>query len=193
MLQVAKEFSNGSETFLDPGRDAISCWYAAYTIIHHEKRVAEQLEMKSIEQFLPTYESVRRWKDRQMQLDVPLFPGYLFVRIPMDARVKVLQISGVVRLVGFNGCPLALPDSEIEALRQGLKDRLRIEPHPYLTIGRRVRIRTGPLKGMEGILVNRKGNFRVVLSIQLIMRSLSAEVDVADLEFLSSPHHDLPE
>ncbi len=192
MLQIAMESSSGTETFLAPRQCAAPSWYAAYTVVNHEKRVAEQLEMRSIEQFLPTYESVRRWKDRRMQLQVPLFPGYLFVHIPLEARLDVLQIRSVVRLVGFNGCPLALPDLEIEALRQALSDKLRIQPHPYLKIGRRVRIRSGPLKGMEGILVNQKGNFRVVLSIELIMRSVAAEVDVADLDFPAQDRH-LPE
>jgi transcription antitermination factor NusG len=152
-------------------------------VANHEKRVSEQLEHNGVEHFLPTYESVRRWKDRRVKLQLPLFPGYLFVRIALESRLKVLQIRSVIRLVGFNGCPLALPDWDIEALRQALANKLRCEPHPYLKIGRRVRMRSGPLQGMEGILANCKNQFRVVLSIELIMKSIAVEVDVADLEF----------
>jgi transcription antitermination factor NusG len=183
MLQLSSESSSRSAPFLGSHLCAAPRWYAAYTLANHERRVVDQLAYKSIEQFLPLYESVRRWKDRRMHLQVPLFPGYVFVRIPLEARLEVLGVRSVVRLVGFNGCPEALPDSEIDTLRRGLGQGLRAEPHPYLKIGRRVRIRSGPLQGMEGILVNRKGNYRVVLSVELIMRSLAAEVDVADLEF----------
>src|SRR5215470_11754642 len=95
-------------------------WYATYTCANHEKRVREQLEQRSVESFLPIYEMVRRWKDRRMRLQLPLFPGYLFTRIPATDRLRVLQVPGVARLVGFNGQLSALPDEEIEALRKGL-------------------------------------------------------------------------
>src|SRR5712692_8315886 len=96
-------------------------WYAAYTCANHEKRVAKQLEERSVEHFLPLYGSVRRWKDRRVQLDLPLFPGYVFVRLVLRDRVRVLQIPSVVRLVGFGGLPTALPDQEMEAIRNGLQ------------------------------------------------------------------------
>ncbi len=156
-------------------------WYAAYTRANHEKRVAEQLVRKRIEHFLPLYGSVRRWKDRRMRLQLPLFPGYVFVQLALRNRLQVLEIPSVVRLVGFNGHPTALPDGEMEALREGLASQLRAEPHPYLPVGRRVRILRGPLTGLEGILLRRKSSFRVVLSVELIMRSVAVEVDAADL------------
>src|SRR6266851_10312246 len=115
-------------------------WYAAYTSANHEKRVAEQLGVRSVEHFVPLYESMRRWKDRKVRLQLPLFPGYVFVRLALRDRLRVLQIPGVVRLVGFNGQPAALPDEEMEILRSGLSQRLRVEPHPFLAVGRRVRI-----------------------------------------------------
>jgi transcription antitermination factor NusG len=157
-------------------------WYAAYTCANHEKRVAKQLEERSVEHFLPLYGSVRRWKDRRVQLDLPLFPGYVFVRLVLRNRLRVLQIPSVVRLVGFNGHPTPLPDDEMEALRNGLAQRLRAEPHPSLTVGRRVRMVSGPLKGIEGMLVRKKGALRLILSINAIMRSVAVEVDVADVE-----------
>ena len=157
-------------------------WYAAQTYANHEKRVLEQLSQRSVEAYLPLYASVRRWKDRRVRLDLPLFPGYVFVRLALRDRLRTLQTPGVVRLVGFGGQPTALPDQEIDALRQGLARAIRIEPHPYLKVGRRVRVTTGPLQGLEGILARKKNSSRFVISLDLIMRSVAAEIDVAELE-----------
>jgi transcription antitermination factor NusG len=157
-------------------------WYVAHTSANHERRVTQQLHERSVENFLPLYDSVRRWKDRRMKLQLPLFPGYVFVRLPLRERLKVLQVPGVARLISFNGQPAALPDKEIEALRTGLAAQLRTEPHPYLTVGRRVRVKSGPLEGVEGILIRKKNACRVVVSLDLIMKSASVEVDASDLE-----------
>lgn len=159
-------------------------WYAIYTCARHEKRVSQQLERKSVEHFLPLYEAVHRWKDRRARVQLPLFPGYLFVRIPLAQRMQVLEVPSVVRMVGFQGVPAALPDEEILSLRSGLAGNLRVEPHPYLKIGRRVRVIRGPLAGREGILVRKKDRLRLVISIDLIMRSMAVEVDAADVEAL---------
>lgn len=156
-------------------------WYAAYTSANHEKRVAEQLEARTVEHFLPSYSSVRRWKDRRVTLQLPLFPGYVFVRMELRNRLQVLQLPGVARLVGFGGMPTPLPQEEIDALRAGLAGGLRAEPHPYLNVGRRVRVKQGPLAGLEGILLRWKGNWRVVLSIDLIQRSVAVDVDASAL------------
>ena len=157
-------------------------WYAACTRANHEKRVAEQLEGRAVEYFLPLYKSVRRWKDRRVQLEMPLFSGYVFVRVPLGDRMQVLQIRGLAKLVGFGGSPVALPDEEIDALRVSLARGVRAEPHPYLTVGRRVRILAGSLAGQEGFLLRWKGSSRVVLSVELIQRSIAVEVDAANLE-----------
>jgi transcription antitermination factor NusG len=159
-------------------------WYAAYTCANHEKRVREQLERRSVESFLPVYETVRRWKDRRVQLEMPLFPGYVFVHLVLRDRLSVLQTPSVVRLVGFGDQPAALPDQEIEALKKGLSSGVRAEPHPYLTKGRRVRLKSGPLAGMQGILLRRRGNFRVVIAIDLIQRAVAVDADAADVEGL---------
>jgi transcription termination/antitermination protein NusG len=157
-------------------------WYAAYTCANHEKRVSEQLGVREVEHFLPLYSSVRRWKDRRVMLDLPLFPGYVFVRMAMWDRLRVQTVPGVARLVGFDGKPAALPDEEIGALRTSLGSAIQAEPHPYLTAGRRVRMRSGPLAGMEGVLLRRKGSFRLVISIELIQRSVAVDADAADVE-----------
>ena len=159
-----------------------SRWYAAHTRANHEKSVREQLERKSVESFLPMYETVRRWKDRRMRLRLPLFPGYLFVRMAVVDRLRVLHVPSVVRLVGFNGHPSALPDEEIDVLKQALVCGVRAEPHPFLAVGRRVQVKNGPFTGRHGILLRRKGNLRLVLSIDLIQRSVVMDVDAADVE-----------
>jgi len=162
-------------------------WYAAYICANHEKRVAKQLEERAVEHFLPLYRSVRRWNDRRVHIDVPLFPGYVFARLALRNRLRVLQIPSVVRLVGFNGAPTPLGDGEVESLRRALAQGVRAEPHPFLTVGRRVRITAGPLAGYEGILVRRKGNLRVVLSVDLIQRSILTDVDAEDFQPLPVP------
>jgi transcription termination/antitermination protein NusG len=156
-------------------------WYAAWTRSRHEKAVAEQLDRKAVETFLPVYETVRQWKNGRHRVALPLFPGYAFVRIALRDRLEVLKVPGVVRLVGFNGAPTPLGDEEIEGLRRALAAGVRAEPHPFLTVGRRVRITAGPLTGHEGILVRRKGALRVVLSVELIQRSILVDADASCL------------
>lgn len=157
-------------------------WYAAYVCSRHEKQVARQLEERRVSCFLPVYRSVRRWKDRRKELELVLFPGYVFVHLDLKDRLRVLQVPSVVRFVSFNGQPAALPDNEIETLNSGLASGVCAEPHPYLKVGRRVRVKYGPLSGAQGIFVRKKDKCRIVLSIDLIMRSVAVEVDEADVE-----------
>jgi len=157
-------------------------WYALYTCAQHEKRVFEELKRRAVESFLPLYESVRRWKDRQVRLELPLFQGYVFVRMALRDKRHALEVPGVVRLVGFGGVPASLPDEQVDAMRSSMSALLRAEPHAYLTVGRRVRVRSGPLRGLEGILVRRKSAFRLVVSVELIMRSVALEIDASDVE-----------
>lgn len=157
-------------------------WYAAYTSANHEKKVAAELRRRSVEFFLPQYCSVRRWKDRRVKLELPLFPGYVFVRIALTERLQVLQVPGVVRLVGFNNSPVPVPEIDMARLRNVSNLSFRIEPHPYLTAGRRVQVRAGPLAGLEGVVVRRKNKPRLVVSIELIKQSMAVELDEADLK-----------
>lgn len=156
-------------------------WYAACTRARHEKKVAQQLEERGIEHLLPVYQSVRRWKDRRKELDLILFPGYVFVHLALTDRLRVLQLPGVARFVSFNGQPAALPENDLHALQTGLSHNLQAEQHPYLTVGRRVKVVYGPLSGAQGILLRRKNNCRLVISIDAIMRSVALEVDEADV------------
>jgi transcription antitermination factor NusG len=157
-------------------------WYALYTCPRHEKFVAKQIERRSFSCFLPLYRSIRRWKDRRKELELALFPGYVFVRMALENKMRVLELPGVVRLVSFNGKPAPLPPNEIQALQDVMSCPTKFEPHPYLRAGRRVRVRNGSMEGLEGIVVRRKDRCRVVFSIQLIQRSVAVEVDEADLE-----------
>jgi len=157
-------------------------WYAIYTRAQHQKQVAAQLEGRAVECFLPLYESVRRWKDRRVLLQLPLFPSYVFVHLGLAERRRVLQTPGVVHLVGFGGVPCPIPDAEIEVLQACLTNNVRMKPHPYLTVGRRVLVRSGPMEGLEGILVRRKSDYRLVLSINSISSSVCVELDAIDVE-----------
>lgn len=187
MLQTA---SSANRKLADTRRpDPESNWYALYTCPRHEKRVAEEAERRSISCFLPLYRSVRRWKDRRKELELALFPGYVFVQMALENKLRVLELPGAVRLVSFNGRPAAVPADEIETLQSRLHGA-KVEPHPYLRAGRRVRVRSGAMQGLEGIVVRRKDHCRVVFSIDLIMRSVAVEVDEADVEPAStSPLH----
>lgn len=162
--------------------DSQPFWYAAYTSANHEKKAAAEISRRGVESFLPLYRAVRRWSDRRVELEMPLFPGYVFVRLALCERLKVLQVPGVAKLVGFGGLPVALPNEQVDALRAGLAGRLHAEPHPFLTAGRRVRVKTGPLQGLEGFVVRRKNGLRLVITLDLIQCTAAVEIGAADLE-----------
>jgi transcription antitermination factor NusG len=176
------DIEGGEENRVRASAAAQTQWYAAYTRSRHEKVVAEALEKRSVEHFLPLYETVRRWKNGRFKVQLPLFPGYLFVHIALRDRLQVLQVPGVVRLVGFNGMPAALPQNEVEIIRSALRKGIEAEPHPYLRVGQRVRITSGPMEGLQGILLRRRGRPRVVVSVDLIMRSVALDIDAAQIE-----------
>jgi transcription antitermination factor NusG len=142
--------------------------------------VNEQLALRGIDSFLPLYGAASRWKDRVVQLHLPLFPCYIFVHIPFSERVQVLETPGIIRLVGFSGHPAILPDDEIETLQRSLEAR-KAEPCPYLAAGNRVRIASGALKGLEGVVLRRKNNLRIVVSDDCILRSVSLEIEASEL------------
>jgi transcription antitermination factor NusG len=157
-------------------------WFAAYTTPRHEKAVVRQLGVRQVQSFLPLYTSVRRYKNGcQVAIEQPLFPGYVFVHVQRRHAVTVLQAPGVVSIVGSGKGPAALPAHEIETLRAELP-RCSYEPHPYLAAGDRVRIIEGPLAGMAGVLVRRKNQFRVVLSLDLIRQSVAVEIGMNEIE-----------
>lgn len=157
-------------------------WFAVFTTPRHEKRVEEHFRVRRIESFLPLLRSQRQWKDGSRKIiDLPLFSSYIFVRIDSGERVPVLEVPGVISIVGSTRQPLAVPDSYIGFLREGLKHG-KIEPHPYVTEGSKVRILCGVLAGVEGVLLRKKNNLRVVVTLEMIMKSVTVEVGIEDIE-----------
>jgi len=161
-------------------------WFAVYTKHQHEKSAAALLEKKGIERFLPLYRAVHRWKDRNQQVDLPLFPCYLFVKADLSRKLDVLQTAGIRWFVENTGHACPVPEVEIEALRKVCASGVRVEPHPFLRQGDTVRLIAGPLLGVEGILAQVKNEHRIVLSVELLKRSIAAEVDLAMVELVRS-------
>ena len=157
-------------------------WYAIYTAVNQEKLVADGLRQRGIEHFLPLYRTVRQRSDRRVILNLPLFPGYLFVKINLSERLRVLELPKVVRIVGTRSLASVVPRYQVEALQLGLESGGGVQPCPYIKEGCRVRVSRGPFAGIEGILLKRKQGLRLVISIELISRSFTVEVGEEDVE-----------
>jgi transcription antitermination factor NusG len=160
-------------------------WWTVYTRHQHEKTVAENFSSSGLDVFLPLYNVIRQWKDRRKHLSLPLFPCYVFFRGESERRVQVLSTPGVHSVLTTGGRPAAIPEVEIEAIRRAVESPLRVEPHPFLRCGDRVRIKSGPLADIEGILVRRKGSYRLILSAELLQKSIAVEVDAFGVQPLS--------
>lgn len=164
------------------GSDITKNWFAVFTVPRHEKRVEAHFSLREIENFLPLCQKSRQWKDGSKgMVQLPLFSSYIFVRIGSGGRAPVLRVPGVISIVGCGPRPLPVPDSYIHWLQEGIRQG-KIEPHPYLTVGARVRIRSGVMEGVEGVLLRKKNNFRVALTLQMIMKSVTVEVEIEDIE-----------
>lgn len=145
--------------------------------------VAEQLWTRGIECFLPLHEVTSTWKDRRKKIHVPLFPGYLFVDVHIQAyRIKILEVPSVVRLVGINGCPLPVPREQVEFVKRLVFSTLPFQPYPHLIEGCMVEIIRGPLKGLRGTLVEKKNSCKLILLVDLIQKAVACEVDACDVE-----------
>jgi len=161
-------------------------WYAVSTRSRHEKVVAEQLWQKEIECFLPLREVLSKWKDRRKKVQFPLFPGYLFVHVPIqERRLDILKVPSVVRIISIEREPAAIPEVQIEALKRLVFSTLPCDPYPYIAEGDRMEIIRGPLKGLQGILIEKKGVYKFILSIDLIQQAVACEVDATDAEKVS--------
>jgi transcription antitermination factor NusG len=158
-------------------------WYVAYTCSRHEKYLAGQCEQRGITAFLPLYAVQRQWKQRRAQVLLPLFPSYVFVRMALAERFRVLALPGIVSLVSFKGLPTTIPDAQIEALKQAVALG-RAEPCSYLQSGRRIRVTAGPLVGLEGIVQEVKDNVRVIVSFEWMNRSVSISLEATEVEAL---------
>jgi transcription antitermination factor NusG len=164
-------------------------WYALQVNCRKEANIAAQIEGRGVECFLPQYKSLRKWSDRTKEIRQALFPGYLFCRFNYESRQPVVTAAGVIQVVGNGRHAVAVPDSEIEALQVAIASGVPSQPWPYLRAGELVRVNYGHLSGLQGILINFKGNHRVVLSVTLLQRSLALEVDLSWLTPVERAKH----
>jgi transcription antitermination factor NusG len=167
------------------GVECPSAWYAIYVRHQHEKSVAQILTSKGFEVLLPLYQSVRRWKDRTKTLSLPLFPCYVFLKGGLERRLDILTTPGIYALVSTAGSPNAIPPAEIEALRRAIESGASVEPHPFLKCGDLVRVKCGPLTGVQGILVRKKNLYRLVISVEMLGQAAAVEVDALMVERLN--------
>jgi transcriptional antiterminator RfaH len=160
-------------------------WFVVHVVSRHEKRVAEHFHTRQIDHFLPLYQTPRAWSDGSKgAVRLPLFPGYVFVHIVRSIRIPVLEVPGVLSIVGFKREPSPLSDTYVQSLQVGLSLG-KIQPYPGLVVGDRVRLKSGVMTGSEGVLLRKKGGFRVVIALELIMRHVAVEVDIKDVELVA--------
>jgi transcription antitermination factor NusG len=162
-----------------------SAWYALYTKYHHEKTVAHILTIKGFETLLPLYQTAHRWKDRTQLLSLPLFPCYVFLKGGLERRLDVMTTPGIFALVSNAGEPAAIPTAEIEAIRRAVESGVPIEPHPFLKCGEWVRVKCGPLAGIQGILARKKSLYKLVLSVEMLGKAAAVEIDAFLVERLN--------
>ena len=175
-MQSKESLTEGTSSLLE------ARWHALYTRHQYERLVAQALTGKGFEVFLPQYRAVHLWKDRRKELDLPLFPNYVFIQGGLDRMLNILTTPGVHSIVAWGGRPADIPQNEIDSVRRLVESPLRIKPHPFLNLGDRVRIKSGPLEGIEGILVRNKNTCRLVLSVEMLARSTAVEIDASMVE-----------
>jgi transcription antitermination factor NusG len=154
-------------------------WFALHVRTRHEAGVAAHLEGMGYEDFLPLYKTRTRWSDRTKEIEAPLFPGYLFCRFDPQNRLPILKTPGVIQVVGYSRQPIPVEETEIEAIQALVASGIPSQPWPYLEVGEKVRIESGPLRGREGVLVEFKGTHRLILSVALLQRSVAVEIESA--------------
>lgn len=162
-------------------------WHAIYAKHHHEKKSAAVLSRKGFDVYLPLYSSLRSWRDRKKRVELPLFPGYLFLRSDLADRLEILKTPGVFFIVASAGRVCAIPDEDIASMRALTRSPAAIEPHPFLTSGDYVCVHSGPLTGFRGILTRVKNQHRVVLCVDLLRKAVSVEIDIKDVGPASRP------
>lgn len=162
-------------------------WYALHVRRRFEKFVENQLSDKGYETFFPTYLSKRKWSDREKSLSLPLFPSYVFCRFNVNNRLPVLTTPGVNCLLGIGRSPAAVDEVEIAALKQVVESGVQTQPSPYVSVGEIIHVEDGPLKGLVGIVTRTRGAHRLIISVSLLMRSISVEIDRALVRPLDLP------
>jgi transcription termination/antitermination protein NusG len=190
-LAVPEAYVCGANQTLTLGDTQNAEWFALRVRPKHEKAVAATLAERGFEEFLPLYRTKRRWSDRTRELELPLFGGYTFCRFPYAKRVRILQIPGVMSILTFGNRPVPLSENEIDNLKAVVASGLPVGPWPYLKIGQRVRIERGPLREVEGVVLRLRRGWRVVVSVDVLQRSVAVELDldlVSPLRDSSIPH-----
>ena len=163
-------------------------WHAIQLRPRYEKLVALHLRDKGYEEYLPLYRSRRRWSDRVQELQLPLFPGYIFCKLDVMQRLPILIIPGVISIVGCGKVPLAIPDHEITAVQRIVDSRMPYGPWPSLCVGQPVRVRYGPLEGLEGVVLELRNKYHLIISVTLLSRSVSVMIDRDSITPTSARH-----
>ena len=190
MNNLVKEVVDNTQ--IDAKRDresleAAKFWYAIYTVVRHEKKVNKALLNKNIDTFLPLKESINQWKDRKKRVQLPLFPGYVFVNIPKHDTHGLLHIyntHGVIRILGNNGEHTPIPDEQINSIKKIIECTNDYDLYPYLTEGKKVVVTRGPMEGVTGKVIKRKGKDRLIVSVELINRSVGMELEAGLVELI---------
>ena len=177
---------SSASSFPEPSHEIVlsqTQWYALYTRSRAEKKLLGELVSRQVEVFLPMREIISRWKDRKKKIWVPLFPGYIFVNHinTPENRYRVLNVPGAVRFVDVCGRAEPVPEEQIMAIRRFLETSMSIDPYPYIQVGTRVEVTAGPLAGIKGLLVEKRGKFRFVLQVDMIQQAISVEIDASDV------------
>ena len=171
--------TTGSVTNIDRPR-----WYVAYTLPRHEKAVANRLISQNVESYLPLYSAGHGWNHRRVEVELPLFPSYVFIRMLLSDRIRILSRPGIIRLLSVSGNLAVFPDQEMENLQTSLAT-WKATPYPFLTSGKKVRLKSGPFAGLEGTILRRKGKMRLVVTLDLIQRAILLELDAAEAQLAS--------
>ncbi|HUA98740.1 MAG TPA: UpxY family transcription antiterminator [Terracidiphilus sp.] len=181
---------NAAVTSANPAcEEALSAanWYALYTRYKHEKVIAQHLDQMGFDVFLPLYREIHQWKDRRKDVVLPLFPSYVFFSGDLRRQFEVLNVPGVCSFVYSGGKVAIISAAELDAVRRAVNSRLAVEPHPFLQCGERVRVHSGPMAGVEGIITRKKGSLRLVLPVEMLCRSVSVELEEAHVERMQCP------
>ncbi|HEY2234108.1 MAG TPA: UpxY family transcription antiterminator [Candidatus Angelobacter sp.] len=161
-------------------------WFALQVVPRHEKSLDKILEYRGCIHFLPTYRVRRRWSDRVKVVEQPLFPGYVFCRSQSNLMEVIRGSPGIIRIVAFGRKPHPIPDEEIEALQQIVRGKREYSAFPYLNVGQKVRVISGPLTGISGTIMRFKNHDRLVISIDVIMKSVSVEIDQSEVDLVQA-------
>jgi transcription antitermination factor NusG len=161
--------------------NAAQHWYVAYTLPRHEKAIAQRLTLEQIPCYVPLYSETRTCRQRRVNLELPLLPCYVFVRMLLEAKSRLLSAPGVIRLLTASGAAVVFPDEEMDALQSSLK-RWSAQPYPFPGSGKRIRLKSGPFAGLEGTILRRNGKRKLIVTLDLINSSMSLDIDVADAQ-----------